>query len=171
MDIKAQQRYSLSRHNMELLCLRNNVLRHLKRFSVYSYRGAVVWRSIKQRCIADSTMEAEYVVACEAAKEVVWLRKFLIDLEVVPNMSKPITFYIDNSGAVTNSREPRSHKCGNHIEHKYHIIREIVHRGDVIVTQIASTYNVDDLFTKLFMAKVFYGHLEGLSLPDMPHLI
>ncbi|KAA0046766.1 gag/pol protein [Cucumis melo var. makuwa] len=33
--------------------------------------GAVVWRSIKQSCIADSTMEAEYVAACEAAKEVV----------------------------------------------------------------------------------------------------
>ncbi|KAI9174943.1 hypothetical protein LWI28_025107 [Acer negundo] len=46
--------------------------------------GAVIWRSIKQSCIADSTMEAEYVAACEAAKEAVWLRQFLIDLEVVP---------------------------------------------------------------------------------------
>ncbi|KAI9200924.1 hypothetical protein LWI28_015124 [Acer negundo] len=33
--------------------------------------GAVIWRSIKQSCIADSTMEAEYVAACEAAKEAV----------------------------------------------------------------------------------------------------
>ncbi|KAA0049828.1 gag/pol protein [Cucumis melo var. makuwa] len=49
--------------------------------------GAVIWRSIKQGCIADSTMEAEYVAACEAAKEAVWLRKFLHDLEVVPNMN------------------------------------------------------------------------------------
>ncbi|KAH7569485.1 hypothetical protein JRO89_XS06G0170700 [Xanthoceras sorbifolium] len=31
--------------------------------------GAIVWRSIKQSCIADSTMEAEYAAACEAAKE------------------------------------------------------------------------------------------------------
>ncbi|KAA0042331.1 gag/pol protein [Cucumis melo var. makuwa] len=49
-------------------------------------REAVVWRSIKQSCIANSTMEAEYVAACEAAKEAVWLKKFLTDLEVVPNM-------------------------------------------------------------------------------------
>ena len=55
-------------------------------------------------------MEAEYVAACEAAKEVVWLKKFFTDLEVVPNMSKPITLYCDNSGAVANSKEPRSHK-------------------------------------------------------------
>ena len=51
--------------------------------------GSVVWRSVKQSCIADSTMEAEYVAACEAAKEAVWLRKFLIDLEVVPDAEQP----------------------------------------------------------------------------------
>ncbi|KAL0548750.1 hypothetical protein IC582_013218 [Cucumis melo] len=74
--------------------------------------GVVVWRSIKQGCIADCTMEAEYVAACEAAKEAVWLRKFLHDLEVVPNMNLPITLYCDNSGAVANCKEPRSHKRG-----------------------------------------------------------
>ncbi|KAA0055674.1 gag/pol protein [Cucumis melo var. makuwa] len=85
--------------------------------------GVVVWRSIKQGCIADSTMEAEYVAACEAAKEAVWLRKFLTDLQVVPNMSKPITLYCDKNEAVVNSREPRSHKRGKYIECKYHLIR------------------------------------------------
>ncbi|KAA0054374.1 gag/pol protein [Cucumis melo var. makuwa] len=49
-------------------------------------KGAIVWRSIKKTCIADSIMEAECVVACEAEKEAVWLRKFLTDLEVVLNM-------------------------------------------------------------------------------------
>ena len=49
-------------------------------------------------------MEAEYVVACEAAKEAVWLKKFLTNLEVVPNMHLPITFYCDSSGAVANSK-------------------------------------------------------------------
>ena len=56
--------------------------------------GAVVWRSTKQGYIVDTTMEAEYVAACEVAKEVVWHRKFLTDLEVVPNMSMPITLYV-----------------------------------------------------------------------------
>ncbi|TYK04832.1 gag/pol protein [Cucumis melo var. makuwa] len=65
--------------------------------------GAVVWRSIKQSCIVGSTMEAEYVAACEAAKEAVWLKKFLTNLEVVLNMHLPITLYCDNSGAVANS--------------------------------------------------------------------
>ena len=33
--------------------------------------GAISWRSVKQYCIANSTIEAEYVAACEAAKEAV----------------------------------------------------------------------------------------------------
>ena len=49
-------------------------------------------------------MEAEYVAACETAEVAVWLCKFLSDLEVVPDMDKPITLYCDNSGAVANSK-------------------------------------------------------------------
>ena len=64
--------------------------------------GAVVWRSVKQTCIADSIIEAEYVAACELAKEAVWLRKFLTNLEIDPNMHLPITLYSDNSVAVAN---------------------------------------------------------------------
>uniref|UniRef100_A0A3Q7JAH2 MADS-box domain-containing protein n=1 Tax=Solanum lycopersicum TaxID=4081 RepID=A0A3Q7JAH2_SOLLC len=74
--------------------------------------GAIVWRSIKQTCVSDSTMEAEYV----AAKEAVWLRNFLKDLAVVPAIQKPLTMFCDNSGAVANSKEPRSHKKAKHIE-------------------------------------------------------
>ena len=75
---------------------------------------AVSWRSIKQSSIADSTMEAEYIIASEAAKEAVWLNFFLLDLGVVPSMQSAITIYCDNSRAVANSKEPRSHKRGKH---------------------------------------------------------
>ena len=54
---------------------------------------------MKQSSIADSTMEAEYI----AAKEVVWLKNFLMNLEVVPFEHSAITLYYDNSGAVAYS--------------------------------------------------------------------
>ena len=57
-------------------------------------------RSIKQKYITDSTTEAEYVAACEVAKEAVWLKKFLMELEVVPTLLSPITLYCDNSRVV-----------------------------------------------------------------------
>ncbi|KAA0038897.1 gag/pol protein [Cucumis melo var. makuwa] len=73
-------------------------------------RGAAIWYKIKQGCIVDSTIEAKYIVACEAAKEVVWLKKFLHDLEIVLNMNLLITLYCDNSGAIANFTEASSHR-------------------------------------------------------------
>jgi hypothetical protein len=52
--------------------------------------GAVSWRSSKQSLVARSTMESEYMAATEAADEVVWLRKFVIELGVFPNMHDPV---------------------------------------------------------------------------------
>ena len=37
--------------------------------------GAVSWKSSKQEMVADSTIEAEYIAASEAAKEGVWIKK------------------------------------------------------------------------------------------------
>ena len=85
--------------------------------------GVIVWRSVKQSCISDSTMEAEYVAALEAVKEAIWLRNFLRDLEVIPNLEQPMVVYCDNSGVVANNKEPISHQRGKHIERKFHLIR------------------------------------------------
>ena len=86
-------------------------------------------------------------------------------------MEKPLVLYRDNSGAVANSKEPRSHKRGNYLERKYHLIREIVHREDVAVMKIASEHKLADPFTKALPKRVFTGHLEGLGLRDMSHLL
>ena len=61
---------------------------------------AISQRTVKQSCIADSTMETEYVATCEAAKGVVWLKKFLPNLGVIRMKQVPITLFCDNSGAI-----------------------------------------------------------------------
>ena len=57
--------------------------------------GAIVWRSVKKSCISNSTMEAEYIAASEAIKEAVWLRNFLRDLELIPNLEQPMVVYCE----------------------------------------------------------------------------
>ena len=110
--------------------------------------GAISWRSVKQFSIANSTMKAEYIAASEEAKGAVWLKNFMLDLGVVPSAQSAITLYCDNSGAVANAKKLRSHKRGKHIKRKYHLICEIVSRGDTVVSQIASEDNLAYPFTK-----------------------
>ena len=112
-------------------------------------------------------MEAEYVTACEAAKEVVWLKKFLFDLGVVRIEQVPITLFCDNSGAVTQSKDPRNHNKGKRIERKYHIIRVIIAHGDVVVAKIESVNNLANPFTKTLSQKTFESHLEGMGVRSM----
>ena len=126
--------------------------------------GAINWRSVKQSSIADSTMEVEYIAASEATKEVVWLRNFLMDVEVVPTAQSAITLHCDNSRAVANGNEPRSHKRGKHIERKYHLLQEIVRRGDMKVSQIASDDNLANPFTKGLTQRIFDQHVEGMGV-------
>ena len=87
-----------------------------------------------------------------------------MELELVPASLSPITLYCDNSGAVAHSKEPRNHGKGKHVERKYHLIRNIVQRGDVIITKIVTIDNLADPFTKALPQKVFDRHLDSLGL-------
>ena len=77
-------------------------------------------------------------------------------------MQSAITLYCDNSRAVANAKESRSHKRGKHIERKYHLICEKVSRGDAMVSQIASEDNLADPFMKSLAQKIFDQHVEGM---------
>ena len=75
-------------------------------------------------------------------------KEFIVGSKCGTLAQSAITLYCDNSGAIANVKEPRSHKRGKHIERKYHLIHETVSRGDTVVTQIASEDNLANPFTK-----------------------
>ncbi|PKI72506.1 hypothetical protein CRG98_007109 [Punica granatum] len=92
--------------------------------------GAVSWKSSKQETVADSTIEAEYIAASNAAKEAVGINKFVTELAVVPRIANPMDLYCDNNGAIAQAKEPRSHQRSKHILRRFHLIRKIIDRGD-----------------------------------------
>ena len=110
--------------------------------------GAVSWKSSKQSTMADSTTEAEYIAASEATKEVVRIRKFTAELGVVPSICGPVDIYCDNNGAIAQAKEPRSHQKSKHILRRYHLICDIVDRGDVKISRVSTDANVADPLTK-----------------------
>lgn len=60
----------------------------------------------QQEIVADSTTEVEYITTFEAAKEVVWIRKFIDELKVVSSIVDPITVI---GTTMEPSRKRRNH--------------------------------------------------------------
>ena len=48
--------------------------------------GEISWKNSKQETTFDSTTKAKYITTFEAAKEAVWIRIFILELGVVPNI-------------------------------------------------------------------------------------
>jgi len=95
----------------------------------FSLGSIISWMSKKKDPVALSSAEAEYVVACEVGKEVVWLRKLLLDLFGKP--LDPTTINCDNQSNIKMSEDLIFHARTKHINNKYHYIRSLVQDGFV----------------------------------------
>ncbi|KAL4285292.1 hypothetical protein GQ457_16G014520 [Hibiscus cannabinus] len=134
-----------------------NILKYLRRtkdaFLVYGGEEELgikgyTDKSSKQDTVADSTIEAEYIAASEAAKEAVWIKKFISELGVVPSISNVVELYCDNIGAIAQAKESRSHQRSKHILRRLHLIQEIIDRGDVEICKVHTNNNIADPLTK-----------------------
>ena len=87
----------------------------------FSLGSAVVsWFSRKQKSVALSSTEAEYMAASQATCEALWLRKLLVDL--VDQRLRPTVIYCDNQSCIQLSENPVFHDRSKHIEIRYHFI-------------------------------------------------
>ncbi|KAK8667612.1 hypothetical protein V6N13_007760 [Hibiscus sabdariffa] len=129
--------------------------------------GAVSWKSSKQDTVADSTTEAEYIAASEAAKEAVWIKKFILGLGVIPSISDAVDLYCDNNRAITQAKEPRSHQRSKHILRRFHLIREIIDRGDVEICKVHMDDNIADPLMKPLSQQKHDRHTESLGIRYM----
>jgi hypothetical protein len=132
--------------------------------------GAVSWKSSKQSVIADSTTEAEYVAASEAAKEAVWIRQFLEGLRVVPLAKNPIPLLCDNSGAVFQAKEPKSSNKSRHVLRKFHLIRDYIDRKEIDICKVGTEDNIADPLTKPLPQSKHDSHVVSMGIKRLPNL-
>ncbi|KAI3729556.1 hypothetical protein L6452_18217 [Arctium lappa] len=72
--------------------------------------GDVSWKSSKKATVPDSTTEAEYIAASDATKEVVWIKKFISQLGVVPSsdFSRQQMFIAESKTKLLNKEKSTS---------------------------------------------------------------
>jgi hypothetical protein len=124
----------------------------------------LVGKSSKQETMIDSTAEAEYIVASRAAKEGVWMRRFLIELGVFPDASSPLNLHCDNNGAIAHAKEPRNHQKNKHVLQKFHLIREFIRRDEIKMCKIHTNSNVASPLTKALPQPKHETHMRAMSI-------
>ncbi|KAL0303374.1 UNVERIFIED_CONTAM: hypothetical protein Sradi_6205500 [Sesamum radiatum] len=131
----------------------------------------LAWKSFKQDTTVDSTTEAEYIAASKAAKEPILMKNYIQEVGVVSSITEVIVIFCDNNGAIVQVKQPRSHHKPKQILRRYHLLREIVGRGDVIVDHVTSAENMTDLLTKpishrLPILSIWIGWDSGIWVID-----
>jgi hypothetical protein len=128
--------------------------------------AVVSWRSHKQSVPTYSTIEAEYVLAAEATKEIMWLRKILGDLQEKQVNSTPLL--VDNSSAIKLAKNPRFHDRTKHINTNYHLIRYHVEDKTIHLRHCSTNEQIADIFTKALGREKFEKLRMMLGLTHTP---
>lgn len=125
-----------------------NCLDTRRSFSGYIFQlgsSTISWRSRKQRTVAHSTCEAEYMAIALASKQYIWilrgLHRFLGD-------NIPAAISTDNTAAIELAHNPKLNDASKHIDIAYHFTRERIEDGSLTLLHVPSAKNLADICTK-----------------------
>lgn len=127
--------------------------------------AAISWESRKQRTVALSSTEAEYMGLTDAAKEAVYLIGFLKELgfESLTN----VTIFNDNQGAGELARNPVYHGRSKHIDIRHHFVREVLQNRSVRLEFLPTERMLADALTKRLGSGKHEFCVRGLGLTNL----
>lgn len=107
--------------------------------------GPICWSSHKQKTIALSSTEAEYMVLSDSCRQLMWLQSLFTEIGFLIT-SLPLCG--DNQGSVFIASNPVQECCTKHIDIHYHYIWERIVEKEVELFYVPSEDNVTDILTK-----------------------
>ena len=125
----------------------NTLDRHSTMGYIFLFHGSsITWASKKQRTIALSTTEAEYLAGTEATKESMWIVAFLEGIGTP--ISGPVHLLGDNQGANVLAKNPEYHSRTKHIHGRQRFLSEMVEQQAIAVTYVPTSQMIADTLTK-----------------------
>lgn len=108
-------------------------------------KSVVSWESRKQRTVALSSAEAEYMAISDACKEALFLRTFLSECL---GKTYSIELYNDSQSAQKLARNLICHSRTKHIDIRHHFIRQLINDDIVNLLYISTDCMLADVLTK-----------------------
>lgn len=106
---------------------------------------SVIMKSIRQKCIALSTCEAEYVATSECLKEIMWITNLLDELKI--KYLKPV-IYVDNKPTIETIKGREAYKGIKHISLRYNFLKTEYKNERYNIEHINTVDQEADIFTK-----------------------
>ncbi|GJY75863.1 hypothetical protein Tco_0480979 [Tanacetum coccineum] len=105
----------------------------------------VSWSSKRQKSVAISSTEAEYIAMSGCCAQILWMRSQLTDYGLGFNK---ILMYCDNKSAIALCCNNVQHSRSKHIDIRFHFIKEHVENGVIELYFVNTEYQLADIFTK-----------------------
>jgi len=129
----------------------------------------VSYSSAKQRSVATSSTEAEYIAADSCAREILWILRIIKSMEETFGIqaSQSMDLHLDNQSAIAITRDPKDHNRTKHIDIQHHFIRDLVREGIIIPRYVKSKDNAADILTKPLLKIAYKVGVEKLRLVEV----
>ncbi|GJZ70468.1 retrotransposon protein, putative, ty1-copia subclass [Tanacetum coccineum] len=100
----------------------------------------------------------------ETAMEVVWIRKFISGLGIVPTINEPINMLCDNSAALLITNKTVVQRGARHYHRRYHYVHEFIELGEINLLKVHKYDNLVDPFTKALPKRKLTQHARSIGL-------
>lgn len=120
---------------------------------IIRFNGDIIsWISKRQKTVALSTAEAEYIALTETAKEIRWLQQWIQEMF---GMNIKGIIKCDNRAAILLGGADTIHERTKHFDLKLHFIREQITMGNIALEWVESAQQHADLLTKVLPPTTF----------------
>jgi hypothetical protein len=96
--------------------------------------------------VGSSSIEAKYMVLTSGTKERIWLRRLLIEIQIMDS-SEPTKLMCNNQSAMKLIKNLVFHDRTKHIAIRHHFIREKITKKDIEVVHVASSNQLANILT------------------------
>ncbi|GKF08193.1 hypothetical protein Tco_0042417, partial [Tanacetum coccineum] len=105
----------------------------------------ISWSSKRQKSVAISSTEAEYIALSDGCAKILWMRSQLTDYGFGLNK---IPMYCDNKSDIALCCNNIQHSISKHIDIGFHFIKEHVENSVIELYFVNTEYQLVDIFTK-----------------------
>lgn len=126
--------------------------------------NTINWECRKQRTVALSSTEAEYLSMSDCCKDILFLCNFLKELTEWKLLCK---LRNDNMSAIKLLESKECHKRTKHIDIRYHFMKDLISRDVLTVVYLQTDHMIADILTKALSSVKHNQFMNDLNVISM----